>query len=114
MLNDPTAIAEMAAQGPVYACVARNGAIVLAERCPPGLVPLAIGGRRRLERAICRTSRRIRGNQVVVPGLRVDLSDEAAELVVQEFREALGEQLEYGLARDKVCGRENVCRRASA
>lgn len=104
-----TLIGEVAPAGAVFACVARSGAIILAERCPPGMVPLAVGGRARLELAVCRTSGRVRcGLGVVVPGMHVGLSDEAANLMVMEFQEALRERLEFATARDKCCGRASA------
>lgn len=79
------------------ACVARNGVVVIANKCPPGMVPVAVSNNRaRLETAICRASRRVRGNDVVVPGLRLQTSDEEANLLVVDFQEEVLGQFEHG------------------
>ena len=76
-----------------WACVARNGEIAIGELCVPGTVPVcADTSRRRLEAAVCRASRRVRGHAVVIPGLTLAIADEHAEVLVREFAEAVREQ----------------------
>lgn len=97
----------MSGTEPEYlACAGRDGRIVIREACPPGMVPLFRDvSRRRLEIIVCRASRRVRDNHVVVPGLTAEVSDETANLMVQEFREALVEQFAEARLRSHCCGR---------
>lgn len=87
------------------ACAARSGVItIVPARCPPGLVPLASSwSRPQLERAICRASRRVRGNAVVIPELRADLDDDFANILLARFREDL--QAELTAAATDSCSR---------
>lgn len=76
------------------ACAARSGAITIAAVCPEGTIALAHAeDRRRLETAVCRASRRVRGNAVVVPGLRAETDDDHAMFLIWDFRDAVYEQL---------------------
>lgn len=76
------------------ACADRTGAIHITETCPKGMVPLGWSTRRRLGEAVWRCSRQSRGGVAwLVPGLRESVPDEAADLAVMEFQQALREQL---------------------
>lgn len=90
------------------ACVARSGVITIeAGHCPPGLVPLASSwSRPQLELAVCRASKLVRGNAVLIPGVRADLDGDHLDTIVARFREDL--QAELTVVAAQACARSDL------